>query len=328
MPKKTIASKIEKSWTVLLVDGQGRIRRIRNFRQKIWAIVVLVAGALILSAVMGILYGGTVRKQMALSDEVDALRGEIIAIQQENELLKARAVRMEAQVTKPKRALASEQAATSVLQPAQGVQPRPASPSMKAPVAKSAAAATPVPVAPAPAAEPVVVDKPEEEKDTQVDVEGLKVNYRADTENIEAQFVIKNTGQGSAGGRAVVILHTEEGRSPLRFAMPSVPLRDGQPVGNQGRRFSISRFMTLSLQRKFAEPGTQFVRASVYAYTLEGKKLLEKTFDVALTIPEKEASSDAVVDPSRPPDDTGTTVAPLGLNLPEPKPEENTGVQP
>jgi len=323
MPKKTIASKIEKSWTVLLVDGQGRIRRVRNFRQKLWAIVGLIAGALILASVMGILYGATVRKQMALSDEVDALRGEIIAIQQKNELLKARAVRMEAQVTKPKKTVAPEQATTSVSQQAQEVQPRPASPSKEVAVAPPVAQ-----VAPAPAATPVVVEKPEEKKDPQVDVEDLKLAYMTDTENIEAQFVIKNTGQGSAGGRAVVVLHTEEGRSPLQFAVPSVPLRDGQPVGNRGRRFSISRFMTLRLQRKFAEPGTQFVRASVYAYSIEGKKLLEKTFEVALTIPEKEASPEAVVLPSRPPDDTGTTAAPLGLNLPEPKPEENTGVQP
>lgn len=276
-----------------------------------------------LAAVMGTLYGGTLRKQMALSDEVDALRGEIVAIQQENELLKARAVRMEAQLTKPKKPVGSEQSVASVSQPAEVVQSQPASPSKKVAVAPPA-----VPATPEPAATPAVADKPEEKKDPQVDVEGLKIAYLADTEDIQARFVIKNTGQGSAGGRAVVVLHTEEGRSQLRFAVPSVPLRDGQPVGNRGRRFSISRFMTLTLKRKFAEPGTQFVGASVYAYTLEGKKLLEKTFDVTLTIPEKEAASDAVIVPFAPLDDTGAAAAPLGLNLPEPKPEEDTGAQP
>lgn len=323
MKKKTIASKYEKSWTVLLVDGQGRIRRIRNFRQKSWAIAGLVVGALILAAVMGVLYGGTVRKQMALADQVNALQGEIAALQQKNELLKARAVRMEAQMTKAGKTDASEQGAASVPQKAAAVQPKPVRPSREAAVTPPAA-----PVTPAPAATPVVAAKPEEKKDPQVDVEGLKLAYLADTENIEAQFVIKNTGQGSAGGRAVVVLHTEEGRSQLRFAVPSVPLRDGQPVGNRGRRFSISRFMTLTLQRKFAEPGTQFVRAAVYAYTLEGKKLLEKTFDVSLTIPKKEASSDAQVAPFGPLDDTGAVDTPLGLKLPAPKPKENTGVQP
>ena len=323
MTKKTIASKFEKSWTVLLVDGQGRIRRIRNFRQKLWAIIGLITGALILVAVMGMLYGGTVRKQMALSDEVDALQGEISALQQKNVLLKARAVRMEAQVTKPEKTVGAEKTVASVSQPAPVAPPRPASPS------KTAAVTPPVaPAAPAPAVPPAVVDKPEEKKAPQVDVEGLKIAYLADTENIEARFVIKNTGQGSAGGRAVVVLHTEEGQSPLRFAVPSVPLRAGQPVGNRGRRFSISRFMTLTLLRKFAEPGTQFVRASVYAYTLEGQKLLEKTFDVALTIPEKEATPEPVIVPFPPLDDTDTTAAPLGLNLPEPKTEESTGAQP
>lgn len=323
MNKKTIASKFEKSWTVLLVDGQGRIRRIRNFRQKLWAIVGLIAGALLLVAVMGMLYGGTVRKQMALSDEVDALRGEILAIQQENVLLKARAVRMEAKVAKPEKTVGADKTVASAAQPAPVAPLRPARASKEAAVTPLVA-----PVVPAPAALPAVVEKPKEKKAPQVDVEGLKVAYLADTENIEAQFVIKNTGQGPAGGRAVVVLHTEEGQSPLRFAVPSVPLRDGQPVGNRGRRFSISRFMTLTLQRKFAEPGTQFVRALVYAYTLEGQKLLEKTFDVALTIPKKETTPEAVIVPFPPLDDTETTAAPLGLTLPAPKTEESTGAQP
>jgi hypothetical protein len=324
MKKKTIASKVEKNWTVLLVDGHGRIRRIRKFRQKLWTIVILIAGTLIIASVMGVLYGGTLRKQMTLSNEVDALRGEIAAIQQENELLKARAVRMEAQQEKPKKPVGSEKTVASVSPPAKAVSQPPATSVKQVAVTPPAAPATP-----APAATPAVVDKPEEKKDPQVDVEGLKIAYLADTENIEARFVIKNTGKGSAGGRAVVVLHTEEGRSSLRFAVPSVPLRDGQPIGNRGRRFSISRFMTLTLKRKFAEPGTQFVRASVYAYTLEGKKLLEKTFDVNLTIPKKEAaSSDAAIVPFPPLDDTGETAAPLGLNLPGPKPEESTGVQP
>lgn len=322
MKKKTIAAKFEKSWTVLLVDGQGRIRRIRKFRQKLWAIFGLVGVTLILAAVMGILYGGTVRKKMALSDEVDALRGEIIALQQDNELLKARAVRMEAQMTKPDQTVGAGKTVASVSQPA-AVSSPPTIPAKPATVAPPDAPATSAPVA-----APAVVDKPQAKNDPQVDVEGLKLAYLADTENIQAQFVIKNTGQGPAGGRAVVVLQTEEGRSQLRFAVPSVPLRDGQPIGNRGRRFSISRFMTLTLKRKFAEPGTKFVRASVHAFTLEGKKLLEKAFDVSLTIPEKAAAPEAAIVPFPPLDDTGETAAPLGLNLPEPNPEENTGAQP
>jgi hypothetical protein len=174
----------------------------------------------------------------------------------------------------------------------------------------------------------VVVEESEERREPQVDAESLKLAYMAETETIEAQFVIKNTGQGSAGGRAVVVLHTEEGRSQLRFALPSVPLREGRPIGNQGRRFSISRFMTLSLQRRFAEPGTRFARAVIYAYTLEGRQLLAKPFDVSLDIPEKKVSSEAAAEPAHRPVSPLPTAAPLGLTLPEPEPETPTGVQP
>jgi hypothetical protein len=175
---------------------------------------------------------------------------------------------------------------------------------------------------------PVQAAEPEEKKDPQVDAERLKVEYQPDTETIEAQFIIRNTGQGPAGGRAVVVLQTAGEGSPLRFALPSVPLREGQPVGNRGRRFSISRFMTLKLNRKFAEPGTRFERAMVFAFSLEGKLLLEKAFDVSLEIPEEKPPPSATIVPSMQLDDTVPTAAPLGLSLPEPKTEETTGAQP
>jgi hypothetical protein len=317
MKKTTIASKYKKSWTVLLVDGQGRIRRIPHFRQKLWAIIGLSIVALAIAAVMGILYGGTLRKQMTLAETVGTLEEEITALQQENELLKARAVRMEAQAATAEKTTVPEVRVASVSPQAEAAPPPPA------PKTEATAALAVSP----PAAKPAAAD-PEQKKEPQVDVEGLKLAYRADTETIEAEFVIRNTGQGSAGGRAVVVLHTDEGASPLRFALPSVPLRNGQPVGNRGRRFSISRFMTLTLERKFAEPGTQFVRAAVFAYTLEGKQLLEKPFDVTLAIPEKETVPAAVVAPAPPSTDTGTIAAPLGLELPEPEPQDPTGAQP
>jgi len=299
------------------VDGQGRIRRIPHFRQKLWAIIGLSVAALAIAAVMGLLYGGTLRKQVALAETVGTLEKEITALQQENELLKARAVRMEAQAATSEKTTVPEARVASVSPKAEAPPPS-AAPKTEG----TASSAVPPPVAKPAAAEP------EQKKEPQVDVEGLKLAYRADAETIEAEFVIKNTGQGSAGGRAVVVLHADDGSSPLRFALPSVPLRNGQPLGNRGRRFSISRFMTLTLQRKFAEPGTQFVRAVVYAYTLEGKQLLEKPFDVTLAIPEMETVPAAVVAPPPPSADTGRIAAPFGLELPQPEPQDPTGAQP
>ena len=316
----TIASKVDKSWTVLLVDGHGRIRRIRNFRRKLWLLIGFSAGALALAAVMGVLYGGMMHKQDTLADEIDRLEDRIVALQQQNELLKARAVRLEALADN-----AGPPAASGPLPAAEPAKTA-APPQPAAPLAVTAAKAESPETPEVPAEEPSEVKAeqiamPQVQRDPQVDAENLKIAYQAETETVEAQFVIKNTGQGPAGGRAVVVLHTEEGRSQLRLALPSVPLREGRPVGNQGRRFSISRFMTLNLERRFAEPGTRFVQAVVYAYTLEGRPLLDKTFDVSLAIPEKTASPEPAAAPL-------PVVAPLGLDMPEPEPETPTGVQP
>ena len=312
--KSTIASKVDKSWTVLLVDGQGRIRRIRNFRRKLWLLIGFSTGALALAGIMGILYGGMLHKQQTFSDEVDRLTGRIAALQQQNELLKVRAVRLEAQASASDNAAADNKTSTASAPKRVETQPE------ATPVSQESAPAAPVDP-PSEADAPAEATETQPEPQPQVDAEGLKVDYQADTETLTAQFVIKNTGSGSAGGRSVVVLQTEKGRSQLRFTLPSVPLREGRPIGNQGRRFSISRFMTLKLERRFAEPGTRFVRAVVYAYTLDGRPLLDKAFDVDLSVPEKKAPPETAVKPF-------PTGAPLGLSLPESEPEPPAGVQP
>ena len=97
-----------------MVDGQGRIRRIPHFRQKLWAIIGMSVAALAIAAVMGLLYGGTLRKQMALAETVGTLEKAIAALQQENELLKARAVRMEAQAVTSEKTTVPEARVASV----------------------------------------------------------------------------------------------------------------------------------------------------------------------------------------------------------------------
>jgi hypothetical protein len=313
MKKPTIASKVEKHWTVLLVDGHGRIRRIPHFRRKLWTIAGLCTGALLLAVVMGLLYGGILQQRIALTGQVNALQDQIIEMRQQNELLKARAVRLESRAASPQIGQKPGQAATAPpkaeqvpTQPApskvQGAEPAPEA-------ADRAPAATPTPSA--------ALEKPDETPKPQVDAEDLKITYQADNEMIEARFVIRNTGQVPAGGRTVLVLHTEKGRSQVHLALPTVLLKDGRPLGNGGQRFSITRFMTMSLERKFAEPGTRFVGAVMYAYSLEGDLLLEKPFDVTLDIPEAQASPNPL-----------PVSDPLGLELPASESEPATGVQP
>lgn len=315
MKKNTIAKKVEKHWTVLLVDGQGRIRRLPHFRRKMWMVAGLTTGALLLAVIMGLLYGRTLQKHRTLSEEVARLEDKLLALRHQNDLLKARAVRLETLVASPETAAPPS---PEPVVPAAKASPSPAPPAEapdKAPAPKPA----PVAETPSPAStKPVETEAPEPKSTPQVDAEGLKLAYLPDSETIEARFVIKNTGDVPAGGRAVVVLKAKAGSSPTHFALPTVPLRDGRPVGNRGRRFSISRFMKVALERKLAEPGLQFTGAVVYAYTLEGRPLLEKPFEVSLDIPAKEPPTPVEV----------PTAAPLGLTLPEPKPEETTGVQP
>lgn len=313
MKKHTVASKVEKRWTVLLVDGRGRIRRIPHFRRKLWTIAGISAGALILAAILGILYGGTLRKQVALSGEVDVLQAQLLAMREQNELLKARAVRLESRAGIATNGQKPAQAPPAKPPKGEDVD-RPAAVAATAPSAEQVQ--EPADIAPE-ATEPAETRAPAADQAPQVDAEGLKITYQPDTEMLEARFVIKNTGDVPAGGRTIVVLHTAKGPSQVHLALPAVPLRGNRPAASGGRRFSISRFMTLTLERRFAEPGTRFVGAVLYAYTLDGRLLLEKPFDVTLDIP-----------PAEVPRNTLPIAAPLGLDLPEPEHDATTGVQP
>jgi hypothetical protein len=119
-----------------------------------------------------------------------------------------------------------------------------------------------------------------------VAVEDLKVTYQTAEKALAAEFVIRNTGGRQAQGRAVVVLSAGEEAAMPRLTLPPVPLKDNRPRGNRGRRFSISRFMRLQMQRKVAEPGLRYDSADVFVFDMQGQLLQEKTFRVAVSIPE------------------------------------------
>jgi hypothetical protein len=132
-------------------------------------------------------------------------------------------------------------------------------------------------------------------------VENFKVTYEAADKTLASTFVIRNTGNSQAQGRAVVVLSANDDGAAPRLTLPPVPLKNNRPRGNRGRRFSIARFMRLQLQRKVAEPGLRYDSADVFVYDMQGKLLKEQTFTVAVEIPAPQpAAPAATVTPEEP----------------------------
>jgi hypothetical protein len=153
------------------------------------------------------------------------------------------------------------------------------------------------------AAEPPAVPPKEVKPEpvVSVAVEDLKVSYQVSEKSLATAFVIRNTGTAQAQGRAVVVLSSTDDDAAPRLTLPPVPLQNDRPRGNRGRRFSITRFMRLNLQRKVAEPGLRFDAADVFVFDMQGKLLQEKSFAVAVSVPAAEPAAPApAVRPTKP----------------------------
>ena len=298
----------EANRTVLMVDGHGHIRTIRKFHQKLWIGIGAMACCLLIAVAAGWLFFGGLKTQQALRTQIDALKSQLAQVEQQKELLLARAVKAESRNAPPAPAQAPGPAPNKPSTPPATVKDKPAA----TPAAQAAPVVTARKEKPSPAPPPPVM---------RVGAEKLKVDYDQAAKALSAGLVVRNTGNTQAEGRVVVVLSSSQGGAGPRLSLPPVPLKNDRPRGDRGRRFSISRFMRLKLNRKVAEPGLSFDTANVYVFDMQGKLLQEKTFEVAVTIPtpppptppappvQPEPPAPATVAPPSPPATPGSTTS-------------------
>ena len=117
-----------------------------------------------------------------------------------------------------------------------------------------------------------------------VAVENFEVSREKDTENLNAQFKIKNTSPElrRVAGHAVIVLKGDDLQKNKWLVMPSVGLAGEKPSGRSGRKFSIQRFRTMSFKSKAPIHSDQFQTAAVYVFTRNGQLLLEQDFSITL----------------------------------------------
>lgn len=268
-------------WTLLLIDGGGRIRRLRGLRlmvaTAVGTILVLI-GAL---AALGILWQHRAREHQKTLDALNEAQARIAALKSDNEGLLARAVVAESRAEAP-----------AVGIPDRPPPAAPPAPSPVPPITAPAAPPTPAPsltrppvlpeaiadAAPAPAA------KEEAEAPARVEVENLAVELDPEGRRVQVRFNLRNTGKGQAEGRSVVLLRTEGGGEAW-LALPEGALVGGEVRGDRGRRFSIRRFMTVKLDAEVPSRGVRVAAAEAHVFDDQGRRLGEKRFPVELEIP-------------------------------------------
>ena len=69
------------------------------------------------------------------------------------------------------------------------------------------------------------------------------------------------------------------------LAMPGVTLVNGEPDGERGQAFKISRFRDMEIKAMGQTDPSSFKTATVYVFDTSGAQILEKDFPIDLPIP-------------------------------------------
>ncbi|UCD81982.1 MAG: hypothetical protein JSW26_11310, partial [Desulfobacterales bacterium] len=118
-----------------------------------------------------------------------------------------------------------------------------------------------------------------------VDLENFQISPIPDENLLRVQFKIKNTSANSqrVSGHTVVVLKGDQISQDRWMTIPSMPLVDGKPTGNQrGHSFGINYFKTMRFSANYPKSPEEYQFATVYVFTRQGELLFEKDYPVRL----------------------------------------------
>jgi hypothetical protein len=322
-------AKPEKRWQLLLVADDGRIipfKRVKGIAVTL-AILLVILG-LACAGLGWQLTAEKVRHRRTLAQLTDASR-QVVHYKSEHELITAELVLAEARMEKAGLLVPIRQSRAGQPTPVKTVDAKPVSqPTIDAgeketqPAAAASQAAVDQTSAPPSAAPPASVAKasvpdadPAEASAASelpaVAMDDLKIEHDAGKKTLLARFRVKNTGPRASpvAGRCVVVLKADQMDPGAWLAMPGVTLVNGEPDGERGQAFKISRFRDMEIKTMGQADPSSFESATVYVFDSSGAKILEKDFPIDLPAPKSDpepVSTPAV----QPVDASGTAAVP------------------
>ncbi len=322
-------AKPEKRWQLLLVADDGRIipfKRIKGIAVTL-AILLVILG-LACAGLGWQLTAEKVRHRRTMAQLTDANR-QVVHYKSEHELITAELVLAEARMEKAGLLVPIRQSRAGQPTPEKPVDAEPVSqPTIDAgeketqPAAAASQAAvnqTSTPPAAAPQAslakasvpDPAPAEATAAPEQPAVAMDDLEIEHDAGKKILLARFRVKNTGPRASpvAGRCVVVLKADQMDPGAWLAMPGVTLVNGEPEGEHGQAFKISRFRDMEIKAMGQADPSSFKAATVYVFDSSGAKILEKDFPIDLPAPKPDpepVSSPAV----QPVNASGTTAVP------------------
>lgn len=297
-------AKPEKRWQLLLVADDGRIipfRRIKGIAVTL-AILMVVLG-LVCAGLGWQLTAEKVRHRRTLAQLTDANR-QVVHYKSEHELITAELVLAEARMEKAGLQIPRRQERIAQQTPVKTVDAKPATETKSddgekktEPVATASPTAEIQPSIPSAAPPPdraaeeavpeaVPAEETAEPEQPAVAIGDLEIKHDSGKKILLARFRVINTGPRSSpvAGRCVVVLKNDQMEPEAWLAMPGVTLVNGEPDGERGQAFKISRFRDMEIKAMGQTDPSSFKTATVYVFDTAGAQILEKDFPIDLPV--------------------------------------------
>jgi hypothetical protein len=285
--RKTKRLGSDRRWTLLFIGDHGNVIALKRFKAIVTAAGLIFLGAIgTVTALFWVNYA-TLSKNRELQSAFEKSKSQIEDLRHEKEILMARLVIAESKA-KDISAGGGAQSRPEV-SPVKQTPPKPQVVVNESPdKAEHKSPAAPEAVQP----KPVAAETAESEADVSVAAENFSVAYETDSENLNAQFKIKNTSpqSQSVSGHVVLVLKGDDLPAQQWLVMPAVAMAGDVPSGKQGKMFSIRRFRTMNFAFKAPDNFEEFETAAVYVFSKSGELLLEEDFPVTLPPPPAAAS--------------------------------------
>lgn len=272
-----LLGKGQRYWSIMLVGEHGRVIPFRRFKEIAIAVIgiaFLSLAALVVIAYLYMQQGKTIGR---LQGDLDAARRQAAQLKDEKDVLHAKLVIYEIQNT-------PEAAHKTSAQATQKPKTQESSTPLVQNTAPQTAAVEPTPAVEIKAAEATSPSKPS--VNWAVDLQKLEANFDAGREllKISVHVVNNSVPKKSFAGRMAVVLK-QTGDPPAKWiVMPSVPLTEGKPSGNNGQAFSVQNYRTMDFKFYKQRAPIVYDTAAVFVYSTNGELLLARDFHFKIEV--------------------------------------------
>jgi hypothetical protein len=280
--RKTKRLGSDRRWTLLFIGDHGNVIALKRFKAIVMAAGLTFFSALCAVGILFLMNHATLSKNRELQGAFEKSKSQVEALRHEKEILMARLVIAESKA-KDNRAEGGVQSRQEISTDKQ-ITPKPQA-VLKKPADKVEQKSPTIPETAQP--KPVAAEPVEPEAVLSVAVENFSVSSEPDSENLNAQFKIKNTSPQiqPIAGHTVVVIKGDDLPVDQWLVMPPVVMAGDVPSGKQGKTFSIQRFRTMNFRFKTPDNFDEFQTAVVYVFSKSGELLLEEDFPVTLPPP-------------------------------------------